>query len=752
MPAPNGKPSRRRRVSSVENGVKFGDRLREVAADGGLLLRLAACAATATIVVLLTSAWRQPFAYRVGDLPLRDIHARAPLFNELATREAQERARSEVLVVYRNNPFALEQLRNGLENVVAGLLAADELSTDQALPWRLLLPENVRESFAEAEQEQWVRDFLAQVSEEDKRDKFLRAITATLQPYEERGLLKSVQHPPNQGDQSRIEVRGLTDEVGSAVDLSEVRISDVESELSKQLSDQLASGEFTDEHVYQAATAWIVPQLPTTLSQDEAATEEVRDNVAAGVQPELHPVGHQIAAAASPLTTLVMEDLREEYREVAKTESAAMQIGRAAAAFGMYGAIVGLCWLLLDGRRLASQWRQFGLLLAATASAIVLGWLASFDPARAELIPVLVFAMTMAIVYGRDRAFLFSCCVALAVAFHTGRGLACFVVLTAGAAAAIASLGRIRKRSVLIRVGLIAAVVVALTSPGVEILAGRPLSLQLVQLAATNAGWALAAGCIMTVLLPGIERMFGVLTELRLLELGDASHPLLQQLVRQAPGTYNHSINVASLAEAAAERIGAQSLLVRVGAYFHDIGKMLKPEYFVENQERGANQHESLVPAMSKLIIVAHVKDGAQLAKTYRLPAPLIDFIEQHHGTTLVEYFYRLASERKASDPNCEEVSEDTYRYPGPKPQTKEAAVLMLADVVESAARALVEPTPARIESLVQEIARKRLLDGQFDECDLTLQELSIISESLVKNLNAVYHGRVKYAPEAASA
>jgi putative nucleotidyltransferase with HDIG domain len=263
-------------------------------------------------------------------------------------------------------------------------------------------------------------------------------------------------------------------------------------------------------------------------------------------------------------------------------------------------------------------------------------------------------------------------------------------------------------------------------------------------------GCAIAAGLLMSGLLPFIERFFNVQTDLSLLELGDPAHPLLQELVRRAPGTYNHSINVASIAQAAAESIGANGLLVRVGAYFHDIGKMLKPGYFVENQHGDDNCHESLLPAMSTLVIIAHVKDGADLARQHNLPDSIIDFIQQHHGTTLVEYFYRRANEQRESDPEAASVDEGSYRYPGPKPQTREAAVLMLADAVESAARTLVDPAPARIESLVDDIAMKRLLDGQFDECGLTLRELSTIQKSLVKSLAAVYHGRIKYQEQTA--
>jgi putative nucleotidyltransferase with HDIG domain len=184
---------------------------------------------------------------------------------------------------------------------------------------------------------------------------------------------------------------------------------------------------------------------------------------------------------------------------------------------------------------------------------------------------------------------------------------------------------------------------------------------------------------------------------------------------------------------------------VRVGAYFHDIGKMLKPGYFIENQAPDANQHAALVPAMSTLVIIAHVKDGTNLARQHHLPEIIIDFIRQHHGTMLVEYFYVRANEQSQSDPNGGEVEESTFRYPGPKPQTKESGVLMLADAVEGASRTLVDPTPARIESLVRQLAERRLEDGQFDESGLTLRELRTIQNSLVKSLIAIYHGRVKY-------
>jgi putative nucleotidyltransferase with HDIG domain len=255
-------------------------------------------------------------------------------------------------------------------------------------------------------------------------------------------------------------------------------------------------------------------------------------------------------------------------------------------------------------------------------------------------------------------------------------------------------------------------------------------------------GGAGVAGLMMTALLPFFERWFDIQTDISLLELSDPNHPLLKQLIQRAPGTYNHSINVASIAETAAEAIGANGLLCRVGAYFHDIGKMRKPEYFVENQASGANKHDELVPTMSTIVIISHVKDGIEMARQHRLPRRIVDMIEQHHGTTVIEYFYHRATQQSTEENRLEESD---FRYPGPRPQSIETAILMLSDAIEGASRTLREPTPARIESIVNEIAKKRMDDGQFDDCPITLQQIYTIQESLTKSLNAMFHARVKY-------
>ncbi len=241
------------------------------------------------------------------------------------------------------------------------------------------------------------------------------------------------------------------------------------------------------------------------------------------------------------------------------------------------------------------------------------------------------------------------------------------------------------------------------------------------------------------------ENPFKVATSFTLLEMSDFNHPLLRKMILEAPGTYQHSLIVGNLAEAAAETIGANSLLARVGSYYHDIGKIDKAEYFSENQLHSGSKHDKLQPSMSSLLIINHVKEGVELAKKHRLKPSIIDFISQHHGTSLVFYFYRRALESKAEENEKHSVEEERFRYPGPKPQKKETAIVLLADSVEAACRTLAEPIPGKIEELVRKIINNKFIDGQLDECELTLKEIEKISTTFIKILSAIYHSRVAY-------
>jgi putative nucleotidyltransferase with HDIG domain len=262
-----------------------------------------------------------------------------------------------------------------------------------------------------------------------------------------------------------------------------------------------------------------------------------------------------------------------------------------------------------------------------------------------------------------------------------------------------------------------------------------------------SIGFGFASGLFSAVLtigfLPYFETVFEILSPLRLLELSNPNHPLLRKLLIETPGTYHHSIIVGNLSEAAAEAIGANGLLARVGAYYHDIGKTKRPQFFIENQ-MGENPHDKLSPNLSKTIILSHPKDGVEMLAEHGIPKPIRDIAAQHHGTTLLKYFYHKAM--KQSDGG--KVLEEDYRYPGPKAQFKEAAIVGIADCVEAAVRSLARPTPARIEGIVRKIIQDRLEDGQFNECDLTLKELDVIARSMCETLNGIFHSRIEYPDE----
>ncbi len=388
------------------------------------------------------------------------------------------------------------------------------------------------------------------------------------------------------------------------------------------------------------------------------------------------------------------------------------------------------------------------LLLACQALAVWITMLHPQFPYATAIAPTLLAAIVLTIAYDRLLALVVGALHAGLVVVSLDLSVGVAVVMLAGVATAVALLEPVRTRSTIVLVGLAAGGMMALATLLTGVL-GRPLHLadepwRLLTDMFHAATVGLFTGLLVQGLLPGIEKVFKVTTAMTLRELNDASHPLLQRLAQEAPGTFQHSLRMADMAEAAAEAIGANALLCRVGAMYHDIGKLHKPEYFIENQTGGPSRHAKLSPAMSLLIIVGHVKDGIEMAREYRLPATVIHFIESHHGTTLVEYFYHAARKQKA-DEDEPAPSEFEFRYPGPKPQTREAAIMLLCDSVEAAARSLAEPTPIRLEQIVQRMMNKRLMDGQFNECQITLQELHRVEEAITKTLRAIYHGRVKY-------
>jgi putative nucleotidyltransferase with HDIG domain len=258
-----------------------------------------------------------------------------------------------------------------------------------------------------------------------------------------------------------------------------------------------------------------------------------------------------------------------------------------------------------------------------------------------------------------------------------------------------------------------------------------------------------ASAVLALLILPLFEGAFKVASDISLLELSDLGHPLLQRLAIEAPGTYHHSLVVANLATGAADAIGANSLLARVCAYYHDVGKLTKPDFFTENQNRRGNPHDDLAPSMSTLVITSHVKEGLSLGMRYRLPPPIMAVIHEHHGTSLLSCFHHKARQQLEFELPAENgparVSESDFRYPGPRPSSRESAIICIADAVEAASRSLEKVTPSHIEGLVKDIVQARVADGQLDDCPLSFDELSRVRKALVFSLSSMLHGRVPY-------
>ncbi len=776
--------SRLDRVSQFDMGPGKWNLILASLRRQGILARIGICFAIVMALWLIHGTWRPSFGHRMGQVPSRDLIARATFetFDEGKTGQKKELMRRSVECVYNHDPKPLAELRAALKGKIFRILSAenqaivdpgpwtemalptspdvlpatpvDTLATSTAtptdkatvkggtdLPTEAPAPATSGELLADPFQ-QFRQAFASDLELKDFEVRLFRA----MEDVERFGLLDELQHEVEDGSQTEITVISFADGIPQPrVGIEMVRLAEARSKLQQRIRD-----EFPSPIIAERVLAWLESRIPVTLSLNKEASQAAAKAAMDAVPDVLNHYTRgksQLAEGERPIGPKELELLRLERAAILSATPIADRLYQGSAALGLYVALSVLCAVYLLHRQpiLLIRFRSFVTLLGLVSGTIILSYLCSQDPWQVELVPLSMFAIVSAIAYRHEVALLLSAVVCLVVALTEGRSIAEFVIYSAAMAAPILLLGHIRSRTRLIYVSLCTALVVSFTTIGVLLEMGRTADMVLLRLAVWQGMLAILSGLLMTALLPFVEALMDVQTDISLLELGDVAHPLLQELVRRAPGTYNHSINVASIAQAAADRIGANGLLVRVGAYFHDIGKMLKPQYFIENQSDRGNRHETLLPAMSTLIIIAHVKDGADLARQHHLPQSVIDFIMQHHGTTLVEFFFDRANRQSEADPDAAEVDEGSFRYPGPKPQTKEAAVLMLADAVEGASRTLHDPAPSRIENLVKEMALKRLLDGQFDECGITLKELHLVQESIVKSLIAMYHGRVKY-------
>lgn len=531
---------------------------------------------------------------------------------------------------------------------------------------------------------------------------------------------------------------------------------------------QVALQDFPDRpnHVRQVVVGLAGQLLTPNLRFDASATEVQRQLAAASVQPVTtsYQEGQIIVRSGEPVTEWTITVLESMNREARGYRPWAHHLSLTALLLLFLGLLERFA------RTFVSKFRRRFVDLAAMASLLLLSaggvaMMVGLGRAVSEAVPTIpdsafVYAVPVAVggimirtLMNSETAVVWAIVTGVVCASIAGGTPWLAVFYTLSALAAAGGVGHASERGRVLRAGFVAALanaalIAAMDAVVLTDVRAEAFTLQMgLQAATWHIIFALAGGLISGVLAVGLVPLFeqlGYLTDSKLLELTNLNHPLLRDMIVNAPGTYHHSMVVGSLAEAAADAIHANSLLVRVGAYFHDVGKMLKPQYFIENQRDDGNPHDRLTPSMSGLVIINHVKEGIDLARRHGLPEPLIDMIPQHHGTSRVSFFYNKALQQADPDKGNTPVEHD-YRYPGPKPQTKEAAIMMIADGVEAATRSLSNHSEGAIRARVQKIVNSVVADGQLEECPLTLKDLHSVSETFIQVLLGIHHHRIEY-------
>ncbi len=696
-------------------------------------------------------------------IALRDYVAPAEtmVLDREATTEKQRRARDEVLPVYDLDGAVAAERDTALERLFA---------TGRRLVGST--PERVR---ASARDRQQLADQLATASglkvtpEEagvladwafasDLEDRVRSVVRQTLR----RGVVAA--------KDSLLEnrMRGITlRELGSGRERKHFDLFDhlgYPDELREFLENEVRDWPGLSADERRAVVDLLVANIPPNLHSNRSETLARREAAAAATAPAFNRIskgevivrkGDRVDAATAQL--------------IAEVSGRQRWSRRAVPLLGVVSLLLlagGALWLGLRRERVAEhgprrRYSEAALLLLAAILASKFGFLTAsalagaFEAAPLNsmgsyvfAIPFAAFALVAGLLLGRGPALLLSLLLSVLVSrLAHGEAATVIVYSLASSLAAIYGLERYRieQRLVLTRVGLLVGLVnvllvLTVTALGGDLEAG-PAQLAFDAVCGFAGGLLVAAVAAFAV--PVLESLLSITTDIKLVELANTNLPLLRRLAFEAPGTFQHSLMVANLAKEGCEAIRADATLAYTGGLYHDIGKVFRPEYFIENQRPGHNRHDRLTPSMSALILINHIKEGVELARQHHLPQPVVDAIEQHHGTRLIKYFYNRALER--ADPATGEVREEEYRYPGPMPQNKVMGVLMLADGVEAASRTLVEPTALKIRTLIRTILDDCLRDGQLDHTDLTLSDLRRVSEAFLRVLGTIYHHRIDY-------
>lgn len=751
--------TRAERIAKRVSYESFTDKVSKLLTDEINMIKLGLFVAAAAIVCVLCKQWDPPAEYCLNTYADRNIVSKANFQVESPdlrnVRIVEARANSKLYLV--NDPERLDayqgELLAGMQLLLArpDLMQCDNRDLEYLKEFK---PNSLRENTT-LQTFETLRDFF---SEDAELANLRRALEKALEPYRRKGVLlhlNTLNFTNGVENLNRIVEIMVYDKGDVAENARLESVSDVLFGSAYNVKTTLAE-ELGSVEIANLVSKKIARSIPETLELDVRATQKQQDHDVAQVAEcyLTYEVGDVIVSAGQRIGKRELRLLEAERAELLKNRTWEDRAIRFTASFALLTLLFLGSYFLFSHKLIKPGLPEQEHPIAATLVFIVMAILCvgagrllqeglhnGFG--SPELIPLLVFVQLTALATAWEIALTFGVILGFFFNIASPSGLDVFTVFVGSTLVTAIMSRNVRTRSQLFLV----AATTALTAFVLSFAGGYVCDEQtnILRESSLRGLWAFAAGFLTSGFLPLFERVFGVLTPMRLLEYSNPSHPLLLELNLRAPATYSHSIQTAALAEPAAEAIGARSELVRVGAYFHDVGKMLQPENFTENQ-KGRNIHDELEPRLSVLIIVAHTKDGVDLAKRYKLPRQVIDLIEQHHGTMNVGIFYQKAKKMlEEKDPTAPPLDDSAFRYPGPRPKTKEAGVLMIADAVESASRSLSDWSPRRVENLVHAIVEKRIEDGQFNESGLTLGDINTIEQSLVTTLLASRHTRVKY-------
>ena len=671
---------------------------------------------------------------KAGDYPKESVLAEVDFVVEdhEATRLAREQAANLVPPVYVLDPELVRSPIAASEEHFAKI-EQDALNAFLTTEQRVFLIKKYMPGTTPEE----TLNLLAELDEE-KLDSLRTASLEAINELLAKGMLSDVP-----GSAKQISAYDKAERKWHVVDVENILLlKDAPDAIGK-----LATRKFPDSPDFQRALIDLsVPFVSNTLIFDDALTRDAQDEIRRLTPPVIKSFrkNQEIVQAGHKVTAQDRLELEAHADALSKANRFQIYAGNAMVLAMLFGGFLLFILrfrpeILKDNRGLM----LVGIVLFLTLAAGRLFILLPIPDVWLYLVPVAAGAILLSILVDDRLALVYSFFVSVLYAAQGGYHVPLFLVGVFGSLAGIFYMRRIRRRSDIFWPGIVVGLINVVTILALYFIGDIHEEFVSAIIAGAGNGLITAIGIVPGSLIP-LESIFGIATSIRLLELSDLNHPLLKRMAMQAPGTYHHSLMVGNMAEAAAEEIGANSLLARVGSYYHDVGKMNKPLYFSENQRGAKNKHDELTPNMSALILTAHAKEGVELAREQRLNQPIIDFIEQHHGTSLMPFFYQKAMEQDQTH----SVEEDNFRYAGPRPQSRETAICMLADSVEAASRSLSNPTHGHIKAMVEKIINNKFVDSQLDECDLTLKDLHGIADSFVRVLAGYLHSRVEYPEE----